>query len=265
MVVSQASKRAAALRVDAPRVADAVSERLERMILEGVLRPGDKLASERDLSLKLGVSRPTLREAMAQLARRGLLELRRDGARVAHYLAPLSAPLAELFADNPRVSADYFEFRRTLEAQAARLAAARATDVDRSAIRAIVKRMKDAHRSVDPKAEAATDVELHLAIYEAAHNVVVLHVMRVLFELLRSDVFYNRDQLYRRGDARERLLEQHLAIAEAVLGGDVAAAGRAAEAHIGYVCETVEALRLDGLRLATALQRLHHSDLVAGS
>jgi GntR family transcriptional regulator, transcriptional repressor for pyruvate dehydrogenase complex len=43
------------------KLGDAIAEHLEKLILEGVLRPGEKLASERDLALKLGVSRPSLR------------------------------------------------------------------------------------------------------------------------------------------------------------------------------------------------------------
>jgi GntR family transcriptional repressor for pyruvate dehydrogenase complex len=254
----------APLLVETPRAADAVAAHLEQMLVQGVLRPGEKLAAERDLAEKLGVSRPTLRDAMARLAARGLLTLARDGARVAQYLAPFSAPLAELFADKPRVAADYFEFRRALEAEAARLAAERATDLDRRAIADVVKRMREAHRADDPAREAALDVDLHLAIYEAAHNLVVLHVMRVLSDLLRNNIFYNRDQLFRRAGARERLLEQHLSIAEAILAGDARRAGEAASAHIEFVFETVEALRRDERRLATSLQRLNRADLVAG-
>ncbi|MBK9083693.1 MAG: FCD domain-containing protein [Rhizobiales bacterium] len=256
--------RVAPARIETQRAADAVAAHLEQMLVQGVLRPGEKLAAERDLAEKLGVSRPTLRDAMARLAERGLLVLGRDGARVAQYLAPFSEPLAELFADKPRVAADYFEFRRALEAEAARLAAERATDLDRRAIADVVKRMKDAHRADDAAREAALDVDLHLAIYEAAHNLVVLHVMRVLSELLRNNIFYNRDQLFRRAGAREKLLEQHLAIAEAILAGDARRAAAAASAHIAFVFETVEALRRDEHRLATSLQRLNRVDLVAG-
>ena len=245
------------------RVAEAVADRIEQMILQGVLRPGEKLASERDLAEKLGVSRPSLREALASLEQRGLVVGGRAGATVARFLKPFAAPLGELFADKPRVTADYFEFRRLVEARAAGLAAQRATDIDRRAIGDIVARMKAAHAHDDPHEEAESDVDLHIAIYEAAHNVVFLHVMRVLSELLREGVFYNREQLYRRAGARDALLAQHLAIADTVLAGDVDAAQRAADQHIKFTFETVEDIRRDRERLATSLSRLERDDLVA--
>lgn len=246
-----------------PRVAEAVAAHIEKMILQGVLRPGEKLAAERDLAEKLEVSRPSLRDALGKLEERGLIRIGRDGARVARFLEPLSAPLFELFADKPRVNADYFVYRRMIEAEAARLAASRATDLDRKVIEGIVAHMKEAHELEDPARETDLDAELHLAIYEAAHNVVMLHVMRVLSEMLRNDVFYNRDQLYRRDGARDKLLAQHLAIADAVLAGDAARAGRAAEDHIRFTFETVEEIRRDAERLATSLRRLDRSDILA--
>ena len=245
------------------RIADAIAERIEQMILQGVLRPGERLASERDLAQKLAVSRPSLREALASLEQRGLIVGGRGGATVAPFLKPFSAPLGELFADKPRVTADYFEFRRVLEARASGLAARRATEPDRKAIAAILARMKAAHEIDDPHEEADADVDLHIAVYEAAHNIVFLHVMRVLAELLREGVLYNRDQLYRRAGARDLLLAQHVAIAEAVLAGDADAAERAADAHIRFPFETVEEIRRDRERLETSLSRLDRADLVA--
>lgn len=248
--------------VATPRAAESVAGTLEEMILHGVLRPGERLASERDLAARLGVSRPTLRDALAALAGRGLVTLGREGARVAEYLAPLSAPLAELFSDDARVAADYFEFRATLEGEAARLAAQRATPMERAALADLLARMREAHKLDDPQEEAALDVELHIAVYEAAHNVVVLHVMRVLSQLLRKGVFFNRDLLYRREGARDQLLAQHVAIVEAIVAGDAQAADKAVAAHIGFVFAEVEAQRRDELRLATALRRLNRADLV---
>ena len=207
--------------------------------------------------------RPSLRDGLVRLEERGLIRTSRDGARVARFLEPLSAPLFELFADKPRVSADYFEYRRMIEVEASRLAALRATDVDRELIRSIVGRMRAAHELDDPTQESDVDAELHLAIYEAAHNVVMLHVMRVLSEMLRNNIFYNRDQLYQRDGARDQLLAQHLAIAEAILAGNPAGAAQAAENHIRFTVETVEEIRRDAERLADSLRRLDRADILA--
>ena len=75
------------------RVSDAIATRIEKLILEGALRPGEKLASERELSQRLDVSRPSLREAIDKLVDRGLLTASRGGTSVAQFLLPMMAPL----------------------------------------------------------------------------------------------------------------------------------------------------------------------------
>jgi GntR family transcriptional repressor for pyruvate dehydrogenase complex len=244
-------------------IADAISEHLEQMILEGVLRPGERLVAERELADKLGVSRPSLREALEKLEARGLLVTRKTGTYVTQFNARLADPLLELLRDKPRVTADYFEFRRILEAEAARLAALRGTEVDLENVRAAMERMRAARAGGDPAEEAQCDVAFHLALYESGHNVIVLHVMRVLSEMLREGIFYNRDQMFRRRDVGDALLAQHLAIGEAVLARDPAAAQAAAEAHIRYTFDMVEEARRDEMRLATALRRIDRKELVA--
>jgi len=246
-----------------PKLADAVAERLQAMMLEGVLRPGEKLLAERDLARRLDVSRPSLREALAQLEKKGLVVTAKGGTTVAAFLKPLAEPLAALFRDDPRVAGDYFEYRRVVEAEAAALAARRATDIDRRAIRAILKNMRAAHLRPNPAREADLDADLHVAIYEASHNVVVLHMLRALGELMRGDVFYNRNGLYAREGVRDRLLAQHVEIAEAVTAGAPEAAAAAATAHIRFIATTLDEIRADELRQASALRRLERSDLVA--
>ena len=245
------------------KLGDTIADHIERLILEGVLRPGEKLASERELALKLDVSRPSLREALEKLQAKGLIETGKSGTVVAEFLAPLTRPLAELFADKPRVTSDYFEYRRIVEGQAAALAAIRATDVDRAAFRECRDRIEKANELDDPSEEAAADADLHLLVYEASHNVVLLHVMRVFSELLRNDVVYNRAKLYQRSGVREQLLKQHLAIADAILRGDRRAAEAAASDHISFTSSTIEEIRRDEARIEVSLRRVSRSDLLA--
>jgi GntR family transcriptional repressor for pyruvate dehydrogenase complex len=246
-----------------PRIADAIADRLEGMILEGVLRPGERLLGERELAEKLGVSRPSLREALEMLAARGLLTTEKSGTRIAQFLSPLLKPLAAMMQDKPGVTADYFEFRRFQEVHAARLAAERATELDREAIRRCTGRMTEAHAGGDLAQEDEADVELHLLIYEASHNVVLLHVMRALADLLRNSIFYSRSKLYQRAGVRDELLRQHVSIANAIIAGNVKEAGDAAAEHIRFTFETVEEIRRDELRLETSLNRVKRSNLLA--
>ncbi len=245
------------------KVCDAIVCHLEKLILEGALRPGEKLAGERELAQRFDVSRPSLRDAIEKLTARGLLRVTRNGTYVADFLTPMMQPLASLLTNNPRASADYFEFRQVVEAQAARIAAINATSVDKQTIRAHMARMIEAQKEGDPDLEAQADVSFHLAIYEAGHNVVFLHVMRALGDLLRNNIFYNRKNLYERPGVREKLLEQHAVIAEAVIKGDADAAEAAAADHISYTFGQVEDIERDSKRLEVSLLRVGRNDLLA--
>jgi GntR family transcriptional repressor for pyruvate dehydrogenase complex len=250
-------------RIRPQKVAEAIADHLEKLILQGVLRPGERLTPERELAEKLDVSRPSLREAIDMLAERGLLRTTRAGTFIAQFLSPLLKPLASLLEDNPQATADYFEFRQSMDAQAARYAAVRASELDRSAIRAAINQIKVAHELEDPTQESQADVDFHLSIYEAAHNAVLLHIMRALSELLRSNIFYSRQQLYQRPGVREKLLTQHVAIAEAIIAGKAKMAEAAAASHVACTFETVEDIRRDGKRLEASLLRVGRNDYLA--
>ena len=245
------------------RLSDAIATRIEKLILEGALRPGEKLASERDLAQRLDVSRPSLREAIDKLVKRGLLTAGRNGTTVAEFLTPMMTPLANLYRDHENAAADYLEFRQCVEAQAARFAAERATPLDRTAIRDCLVEMKKAHKSGDPAQEAEADTNLHLRLYEASHNFLVLHVMRGLGELLRDHIFFNREHLYRRAGVREKLLAQHLAIGKAVIDGHPDEAEKAAVDHITFVFGTVEKIKEDKQRLKCSMSRVGRNAFLA--
>lgn len=246
-----------------PKLAQAIAERIEKLILEGVLRPGEKLAPERELAERLDVSRPSLRDAIEILEGKGLLKGAKAGTVVADFLAPLTDPLAALMRSSERVPMDYLEYREAVEAKAASLAALRSTSLDHEAIRACIARMEAAHELEDSSAEEEADADLHVLIYEASHNVVILQIMRAFSDMLRQDIFYNRRLLYGRAKVRDTLLAQHKAIAEAVLSGDAPRAEKAASDHIRFTAGTLESIGKDEERLGVALRRLGRADLVA--
>ena len=246
-----------------PNAAEAISERLESLILSGALRPGEKLAPERDLAEKLNVSRPTLRDSIARLADKGLLKTTRNGTVVTEFLTPFISPLASLLAGKPEVSDDYFEFRRCIEPEASAHAAKRATDLDHQVIKRSIDRMSQAHAKGDSIEEAEADVEFHMAIYEASHNVIMLHIMRAMSELMRHDVFYNRHQLYARSGVRRLLLAQHVAIADAVLAANPESAYTAAADHVRFTYDTIFEIRRADERMEASLDRVGRQDFLS--
>ncbi|HUO55266.1 MAG TPA: FCD domain-containing protein [Rhodoblastus sp.] len=249
--------------VKTPKIAESIAEHLEQLILEGALRPGERLASERELAEKFDISRPSLREALEILQKRGLLETSKSGTTVAQFMAPLTEPLAAMLQSNDQALMDYLEYRGLIEGEAARLAALRATEHEIEAIGACLEKMKAAHKLEDPSAEADADADLHILIYEASHNIVMLHIMRALSDMLRRGVFYNRDQLYKHQGFRDHLLAQHLAIGAAIIARDPEAAAEAASAHMRSTAETLKEMREEDARVARVLRRMGRSELLA--
>lgn len=244
------------------KLSQSVIRQIELLILRGILRPGERLPSERELSERMDGSRPSLREGVAALQERGLLVSRPNaGIYVADVLGSAFSPaLVDLFSRHEEAVFDYIAFRRDMEGLAAERAARLASDTDLQVIDTILSKMEAAHGKRDPSDEAALDAEFHMAIIEASHNVVMLHMMRSMYDLLRQGVFYNRQLMFRQRPTRDALLDQHRAINAAIKARDPGAARAAVEAHLDFV-ETALAEQLRAERNETiARQRLEHEN-----
>jgi GntR family transcriptional regulator, transcriptional repressor for pyruvate dehydrogenase complex len=221
------------------RISDVVSDQVKQLISEGTLMPGDRLPAERDLAAQLGVSRPSLREALIRLEADGYIETSgRGGFTVVDVTAPIiSKPLAELLLQNPRTSADILELRQGLEAISTVYAAQRATATDLKKIRAAFEALKAASLSRDRANLAELDAAFHLAIADSTHNVALAHVMHGIHTLIREGMRqYHR--LIDYDDAMEKqLMSQHQAIYDAVVARDAPKARKAAERHLAFVRE----------------------------
>lgn len=239
---------------------------VEDLILRGILRPGERLPSERDLAERLGVSRPSLREAVFDLQRRGLLESRAGaGVFVAEVLGSAFSPaLVALFAAHDSAVDDYIAFRRDLEGLAAERAAQTGSDTDLAVVDTVFARMEEAHGKRDAVDEARLDAEFHLSIIEASHNVIMLHMMRSMFDLLRQGVFYNRQVMFQQRLTREALLQQHRDINAALQARNAGEARAAVEAHLDYVRGCLGDQRRATRNEAVARQRLDHESLRRG-
>lgn len=224
-------------RIEHARTSDEVVHQIEDLILEGIFRAGDRLPGEREMSRRFDVSRPILRDALKALEAKGLLVSRHGGGtHVADIIGEVfTRPVRDLVATHKKATRDFLEYRRELESIAADYAARRATVDDRTMLAGILERMADAHARADFEEEATLDVELHSAIGECAHNIILLHTLRSCYRLLADDVFVNRALIYALPGARDELLAQHRAIGKAVLDGNAAAAATAVRAHIDYV------------------------------
>jgi GntR family transcriptional repressor for pyruvate dehydrogenase complex len=250
------------LKVTPEKLSQSVVRQIEQLILRGILQPGERLPSERDMAEKLGVSRPSLRDAIGDLADRGLLTSRAgSGVFVAEVLGSAFSPaLIQLFATHEEAVFDYIAFRRDMEGLAAERAARLGSETDLRVVATIFAKMEVAHQKRDPTDEAQLDAEFHMAIIEASHNVIMLHMLRSMFDLLRQGVFYNRQVMFKNRMTRDQLLDQHRAMNTAVQARDPAAARAAVEAHLNFVEQAlVDQIRAEKNE-TIARQRLEHEE-----
>lgn len=243
------------------RLSDTIVEQLETMILEGALKPGEKLPAERTLAEQFGVSRPSLREAIQKLIAKGSLISRQGGGNYIskNFGSSFSDPLLPLLETHPEAHHDLLEFRHTLEADCAYYAALRATDVDRNHLETTFTELMTCY-SNDSKAgraeEAAADARFHLAIAEASHNVVLLHTMRGLFNLLESSVLANIDGMHVvKEPTRQALIDQHRDLFNAIMQANADEARRIAGNHIRYVQDMLAQSQEEKTRTDRALRR----------
>jgi len=241
------------------QIADVVAERIERLIVDGVLRSGQALPSERRLTDKLGVSRTALREGLKLLRARGIIDTSHGkGSFVANLTAePPQSPLMHLLGSQPRTLYDLFEVRGMLEAESARLAALRGTPADFVLITRRYDEMLAAQSTdSDPVMHARLDHAFHLSICEASHNPVLVHTLRSLTELLLSSVFASVNNLYHRQPHRQRIDRQHARLYNAVIGKLPEQAYKAASDHINSVRESLYDIEQEEQRLVRATLRL---------
>jgi len=240
-----------------PRIADVLTERLESMIIEGSLKPGERLPPERTLAEQFEVSRPSVREAIQKLAARGLLTSRQGGGTyVSEELARAwSDPLSALLGRHGEFNLDLLEFRDALEGISAYYAAMRSTPADKAMLRQRFEDLEKSFEGRDPEREAGADAAFHLAIAEAAHNVVLLHSMRSLFQLLEKSIVANLRHLFEKPESRPRLIQQHRSLFEAIMQGRAEDARNAAHEHLVFVEDSLLELERAETRAQRALRR----------
>ncbi|WP_299083565.1 FCD domain-containing protein [uncultured Ruegeria sp.] len=247
-------------KVQTEKLSLAVVRQIELLILRGILRPGERLPSERELAERMGVSRPSLREAISDLQDQGLLTAKAgSGIYVAEVLGSAFSPaLIQLFSSHDEAVFDYLSFRRDMEGLAAERATRLGSESDLKVVQTIFDKMVSAHDRNATEEEAQLDAQFHMAIIEASHNVVMLHMMRSMFDLLRQGVFYNRQMMFQQRTTRDAILDQHRAINDALQDRDPKGAREAVEHHLGFVERCMADQQKAARNEAIAQQRLDH-------
>jgi DNA-binding FadR family transcriptional regulator len=207
-----------------------IADQIRDQILAGAVAPGRQLPSERDLAQNLGVSRPTVREALIALEVAGLVEVRVGvGAFVRRRDDPQSS-LPELSASPLEVMA----VRRLLEPEAAALASQQISPEGTARLAETLRRMRVETHAGQWSFES--DRMLHMTLADSCGNAVLREMLEDLWRSRGEEVDTRFHQhLIEGGKVREHILGDHEAIVAAIVSGNAEAARTAMSKHLDFV------------------------------
>ena len=217
------------------RLYEDIVQQFSSLIQQGVLKPGERLPSERVLAEQLQVSRSSVREAIRSMELQGLVISKRgsgtfiDTDNLESMVALIASTLtsgADTGADNLR---HIFEMRHVLEPQIAALAAQRANEQEVAELKGIleeqVREIADGGTGVD------ADTSFHFAMASATHNSALVKVVSAVEDILRR----SRDQSLQEPGRPQRSLASHREILSMIQTGNAEGARRAMEYHLTAV------------------------------
>lgn len=218
---------------------DLVFERLQALILDQTLRPGEQLPAEPELAQALRVGRSTIREAKKALIARGLLESRgRAGTFVVGPPTdPANLPALHELMSNPALP-DLHETRQIIEVGAIRLATARATAADIADLYGTLDQIEADIGQGEPDVWRRL-VTFHRNLVRVAHNEVLLPV----FDLVAHLLLAHQVPFYPSIAELQAELRSHRELVDLVAGRNPDAAGAAMRHHL----DDSEQLRQDAL------------------
>ncbi len=225
--------------IQSTKVFEQVADQIEKRILNGELRNGDRLPTERELAEQFHASRTAVREAMKILAQKGLVEMRPGRGTIVIDGTPEAMQnsiglVMKLKLGEVGGSDNLVEVREILETEIAALAAARATEVEISAMREAVKVMDESLSDAD--AYIAADNRFHQALAKATQNTLIL----ILVNSIVNPLSEQRKQIFAVDGGPERGQFHHRRILESIIRRDPENARAAMRAHLQQVREDVK-------------------------
>jgi len=207
-----------------------IADQIREQILQGAVAPGMQLPSERDLAASLGVSRPTVREALIALEVAGLVEVR---VGVGAFVRKPEAG-SESLPEMSRSPIEIMAVRRLLEPEAAALASQQIGAAGRARLADILAgmRVETGKDLWSPESDRA----LHMTVAEATDNAVLRETLESLWTMRGEAVDSHFHQhLAAISAVREHILTDHERIVTAIVAGKAEAARAAMAAHLEFV------------------------------
>jgi DNA-binding FadR family transcriptional regulator len=218
--------------VEPQRLYRQIAEQLRLLMASGEFAVGSRLPAERDLAAQLGVSRPSVREALIALEVEGMIEVR-TGSGI--YVQSTAQPKRPPSQDKLDTSAEWgplevMSARILVESEVAALAAQNAQKKDIQAIRAGLKQMKqEAARNEMPR---EGDEAFHQAIAQACGNSVLLDTVQRFWQARKGPLFERLGDYFEHPESWQAAITEHQAVFDAIEAHDAPAARKAMQKHL---------------------------------
>ena len=232
-------------RVQPVRMYERIVEQIERALVKGELKPGQRLASERELATQFGVSRATVREALRVLESHGVVQSRPgdpQGSKILPFSANTLTKQITLLAQLDNVSlAQLISFRMILDSSANLLAARLHSPEELDAINETITDMQAAiDNGYDEFSRA--DLAFHDAVARASRNSLIQVCNQVVRKVVLSLVSEKIRTAPNSHELMMRSLHHHEIVLDAIRRGDGPGAADAArrslfDYYAGYVPE----------------------------
>jgi DNA-binding FadR family transcriptional regulator len=206
-----------------------IADQIRGLIRSGEFRAGSRLPPERDLAKQLGVSRPSVREALIALEVEGLVEVR-IGSGIYVLASNGASPSVPAEAEAPAGPFERLRARYVIEAECAALAAKSAKKPQIDAIEAALADMEREH--ADGRQPLASDRLFHLRIAEATGNGALVHVIKTLWEERTGPLYKQLEHHYDSPGLWETAMGEHRAVLAAIAARDPVAAKAAMQRHL---------------------------------
>ena len=215
------------------KILDEVYDQLLSLISSGKLKPGEQLPPERVLARDLKVSRQSIREALKRAESKGLVNVRQgEGTFILSAASDLiESPFLTLMAEEVEKIYEFIEIRKLIEVWCARKAAQFGTARE---LKKMEKALAEMEKLVDSREILGQpDIEFHIAIAEASHNTLMVHLMTTVKQIFLR--MFKISNFTRRPGKNKILIKQHHEIYEAIKNRDLELAGKKMERHLLFV------------------------------
>jgi DNA-binding FadR family transcriptional regulator len=217
--------------IEPQRLYRQIAEQLRQLMATGDFAVGTRLPAERDLASQLGVSRPSVREALIALEVEGVIEVRTGSGiyvRQPSETQPPPSPSSNTPADWGPL--EVMSARLVVEAEVAALAARHASKADRKAIRTAWQQMKQ--EVAAGQVPRWGDEAFHEAIASACGNSVLLDTVRRLWQARNGALFERLGDHFENPDSWLAAIEEHELVMQAIEAGDSPGARKAMQKHL---------------------------------